>query len=158
MRTLAVVSIMVAGVAGAALGGEVSRSATVEASPAEVWEVIGPFCSIQEWHPAIETCTEEEVGGKPHRRLATADGAAFLEERLSDENDAGMSYSYAIIESPLPVSGYESTLSVGESDGKATVTWESSFEADGVPEQEAEGIVGGIYDAGLKAVQDRFAK
>jgi len=140
--------------AGAA---EVSRSITVQADASTVWQSVGPFCAIRDWHPAIETCAEEKIGGAMHRRLGTADGAEFLEEQLAHD-DAAMSYSYAIIESPLPVQDYESTISVDESGDGAVITWESTFEPNGVTAEEATTIVAGIYDAGLEALQQHFAQ
>ena len=68
-----------------------------------------------------------------------------------------MSYSYAIIEGPLPVSDYKATLSVTQSAGKTVVIWSSTFEPNGVSEEEATSIVGGVYDTGLEAVKQRFA-
>ncbi len=157
MRTLAFIAIAAAGVAGTADAAEVSRSVTVDASAAEVWQLVGPFCSISEWFPGIDSCTEDDIDGKPHRRLVADDGAVFLEERLSADNDA-MSYGYAIVEGPLPVQDYEATFSVGEAGDKAVITWQSSFEPNGASEEEAAAIIGGIYDIGLMAVQDHFAE
>jgi len=149
--------LLVAGGPLAAEAAEVSRSVTVSASPAEVWAVIGPFCSIADWYPGIDTCKEEMIGGKMHRRLDTADGGQFLEQLL-DRNDAGMTYSYAIIEGPLPVANYSSTLSVAKSGGDTVITWKSGFDPAGATEEKAVEVLTGVYDGGLEALRARFAK
>jgi len=140
---------------GAVMAAEVSRTATVNASPAEVWRVIGPFCAISDWYPGITTCAEERIGGATHRRLVTQDGAQFL-EKLLEHDEAGMRYSYTIEQSPLPVADYRSTLAVAEAGGMAQLTWSSSFSPKGASEQEAEEVVTGVYDGGLEALRKRF--
>jgi hypothetical protein len=157
MRTTPLIASMMllAGGAAVADAAEVSRDVTINASPAEVWQVMGPFCAISNWYPGITTCSEEQIGGATHRRLVTQDGGRFL-EKLLEHDEAGMSYSYTIEESPLPVADYRSTIAVTEADGKARVIWSSSFSPNGASEQEAVQVVGGIYDGGLEALRKRF--
>lgn len=157
MLRIALAYLLLTGVAGVAGAAEVSRNVTVDASATEVWQVVGPYCAISDWYPGIETCTEEKIEGTVHRRLGTADGAEFLEKQLSHDAQA-MSYSYAIIEGALPVKNYEATLSVSGSGPKAVLTWTSTFEPEGVTEEEAVNIVGGVYDTGLEAVKQRFGQ
>ena len=153
MRTALVTTTMLlmGGVSAAASAVEVSREAVIDAAPGRVWQVMGAFCSISEWHPVIAKCEELKVDGQPHRRLTTGDGGVLL-ERLREHDNDRMSYSYDIVESPLPVQGYTSTIAVADEGGKARVTWRSSFEPKGVSGDEAGKIVGGIYDAGLASL------
>ena len=146
--------LFVGGVSASASAVEVSREAVIDAAPGRVWQVMGAFCSISEWHPVIARCEEQTVDGAPHRRLTTQDGGVLLERLLEHDND-GMAYSYSIVESPLPVQDYRSTISVADEGGKAKVTWRSSFEPKGISGEEAGKIVGGIYDAGLEALKTK---
>lgn len=131
-----------------------SKAVTVEA----VWAAIGDFCNIKTWHPAIADCAMSEMDGKQIRTLTTGDGAKFVEALVSYD-DAAMSYTYTILESPLPVENYESTLSVkADDDGGAAVLWTSTFDAKGVTDEEAKAIVEGIYAAGIEAVLAKAAK
>jgi uncharacterized protein YndB with AHSA1/START domain len=155
-RCIPLILFASAGIAGTAGAAEVSRETTIDAKATEVWRAIGPYCSIADWYPGIETCTEENINGALRRRLRTADGGEFLEEQLN-HSDQAMRYTYAIVEGPLPVSDYEATLSVSESGGKTVVVWSGTFAPKGVSEEEATNIVGGIYETGLKAVKERFA-
>jgi hypothetical protein len=157
MLRTAILSCVLTGLAGVASAAEVSRSITVDADASTVWQVVGPFCAIGDWYPGIETCTEEEIDGAVHRRLGTADGGEFLEEELAHD-DAAMSYSYAIIEGPLPVQDYEATFSVDEREGGAVISWESTFEPKGVTAEEATTVMAGVYEAGLEALQQHFAE
>lgn len=129
---------------------KVSRSVTLNGSLADVWGLIGNFQGLGDWHPAVESVTKEDVGGTEHRRIALKGGGEIL-EMLHGSGDGH--YSYTIVESPLPVSGYLSMISAAEKDGKTVVTWGSTFEptADG-----AEDAVAGIYEAGFGALTERF--
>ncbi len=133
---------------------QVIREATIDAAPANVWAEIGPFCSISAWHPAIAKCEEMKVDGATMRHLTTGNGGMF-EERLLAHDDKAMSYSYSILKSLLPVSDYRSTISVAGEGSKSHVVWKSSFEPKGVSAEEAEKIVGGIYEAGLDALKGK---
>src|SRR5512146_2909657 len=42
-----------------ASAASLSRSAEVNGTPHEIWSMIGPFCAIKDWHPAIATCAED---------------------------------------------------------------------------------------------------
>ena len=64
-----------------------------------------------------------------------------------------MSYSYQIVESPLPVSGYESTLAVMDSGGGSMITWSGDFAAKGAPDDQALEVISGIYEAGLNRLR-----
>ena len=129
---------------------EVSRTVTLAASVDDVWGLIGGFQALGDWHPAVESVTKEEIGGAEHRRIALKGGGEILEKLLEH---GGGSYRYSIVESPLPVTDYVSTLSAAEFEGKTMVTWEATFEgtADG-----ADDVVAGIYDGGFGTLTERF--
>ena len=63
--TVAAMGLMV----GSAAAQEVSSSATVAGKPDAVWQKIGDFCTIQNWHPAISKCVQSEEGGATYRTL-----------------------------------------------------------------------------------------
>ena len=119
-------------------------------TPAEIWEIVGDFCAIKSWHPAIAECVETKEGDVVFRTLTLKDGAK-IKEKLTGTD--GTSYSYEIVESPLPLVDYKATISVADVGGKAVVVWASTFEgtADG-----AADIIAGIYQAGLDALAAKF--
>ena len=154
---IAAVAVFGAGATGAS-AATVSKSADVKGTPAEIWAAIGPFCSIKDWHPAIGTCTSD---GKtpPTRTLVTKDGKATFVEEQTARDDKAHSYSYAIKSSPLPLTGYVSTLKVVEKGaGLSTISWNSTFTPAAGQEAAADAAVGGIYEGGLDAVKSKMAK
>ena len=109
---------------------KVSMTTKLPVAADEVWDLIGGFNALPDWHPAV---VKSEIEGK------------------------GNSYSYSILSSPLPVANYTGTIHIEEDDdGKAKVTWESSFEAMGAPEGDAREVIQGIYQAGFDNLQKMF--
>jgi carbon monoxide dehydrogenase subunit G len=138
-----------------ALALEVSQTFDVPAPPAKVWAAIGDFCGIAAWHPAIETCALSTKGDAQLRTLSLKGGGSIVEQQLS-RNDAALDYSYAILESPLPVADYKSTIQVTPSAIGSKVTWSGSFKAKGAEDAKAEATIVGIYRAGLQGIVDKF--
>ncbi|MBL1141015.1 MAG: SRPBCC family protein [Proteobacteria bacterium] len=143
-----------------AMGGlKVSKQTEVNASPATVWKMIGDFNHLDVWHPVVVgsdlSGTDNKSGAL--RKLTLGNGANII-EKLVAYSDSDMTYTYAITESPLPVSDYVSTISVSQSnDGKTVVNWSSSFNAKGAEDSKAIETISGIYDAGLGSLSKHFS-
>jgi Polyketide cyclase / dehydrase and lipid transport len=141
-----------------AFAATLSRSIDVNATASVVWSMIGPFCAIKDWLPPVGSCTET-AASPPERTLVTKDGKATFVETQTARNDVGHSYSYAFKSSPLPVTGYVSTIKVtAKSDGISTVTWSSTYVPDPGKEQDANEALTGIYEAGLATIRAKFSR
>jgi len=149
---LAALALAASTLAGHAL--EVTRSADIAAPPAKVWQTIGEFCGIGDWHPAIEKCVLSDKDGMKVRTLSLKGGGTLKEEQVS-RDDKVMSYTYTILEGPLPVSDYKSTLAVAPEGTGSKVTWSGTFNAKGAPDTVAVDAIQGIYESGLKALSDK---
>ena len=130
--------------------------------PAKVWATIGNFGSLA-WHPVV--AGTEITRGRNNatgavRTITTKDGAKIV-EALEARNNGRRSLRYRIVESPLPVTGYVSTLSVAPHGKGSRVTWMSNFErnqkAEGVDDAKAKEIIAGIYKAGFDGLRGQFA-
>lgn len=128
----------------------VSRSVTLNARFVDVWALIGGFQNLADWHPAVQSVVREDINGREHRRIFLEGGGEIL-EKLHDHETG--SYSYSIVESPLPVENYLSNLSSAEVEGQTVITWSSRFVATA---DHAEEVIAGIYDAGFEFLQRRF--
>ncbi|WP_020180103.1 SRPBCC family protein [Methylopila sp. M107] len=137
----------------AASAAEVTDTIEIKASPAKVWAASADdFCGIAKFHPAIEKCALS-AGGKT--RTLSLKGGGTIVENLTAHKD-GSSYSYVIVESPLPVADYKSTFSVKGSGDTSMVTWTGSFEPKGADEAAAKKVIAGIYAGGLAALKAKF--
>ena len=130
----------------------ITSSITVAADSATVWQAVGDFCDVDDWHPGIVSCALEARDGGVQRQLTLGDGAPILEQLVS--SDPGKSYSYKIIKAPLPITDYVSTFSVMLGN-PTTVTWEGTFKSEVA---EMGGAIQGLYDGGLAAISERFSQ
>ena len=138
-----------------ALALEVRESVEVPVPPEKVWQLIGPFCSIQDWYPAAGRCTPSKQDGAALRTLTTADGARVIDKRVQ-YSDEGMSYSYRMVDGPLPVANYEATLAVMDAKGGSVITWSGEFSAKGADDAAATNAIASLYRAGLAALKERL--
>jgi len=140
-------------------GLRVERRGVFNASADAVWALAGDFGRWDGWHPAIQTCELiEGQGNQPGvvRKLGLG-GDASLIERLLSHSDVDKCCTYVIVSGVLPVRQYESTLQVNSTpDGKAEIIWSSTFEADGVSDEEAVKVIAGVYEGGFEALNTHF--
>lgn len=136
---------------------KVDLQTEVPVSPDRLWKLIGGFNALPDWHPAVEKSKLEQDGEITLRRLTLAGGGSIV-ERLEDSNDGEHTYRYSIVESPLPVAEYISTIRVSPSaDGtRSIVHWTSEFTPAGASEEEAAKAVEGIYRAGFENLKKLF--
>ena len=137
-----------------ASAASVDKMIDVAAPPEKVWAMIGPFCSIQDWHPAIGKCTQQNGV----RTLVTKDGKATFVEKQTANDASSMEYSYEIQKSPLPITGYKSTIKVTKKGDGSRVEWSSSYTPDKGKEDAANQAISGIYQGGLDSIQKMATK
>jgi mxaD protein len=165
----ALVAIAVCGSAVAAPPGPLSVTETIaiNAPLDKVWAAIKDYDGLPNWHPGFSK--DEIVKGKNNtpgavRALTVKDGPTFTEELLAfSEKDH--SYKYRIIESPLPLQDYVSTVSVAPGKGGMTVvTWVGNFKrknpADSPPEAENDAaavkLITDVYRGGLSNLKTQL--
>lgn len=115
---------------------------TVIAAPvAEVWRVIRDFNALPAWTPFVRDSRIEggqrgdQVGAV--RNFTLRDGGV-IRERLMALSDYEMSCTYAILESPMPVTNYIATLGlvpVTETN-QSFAFWQADFDCP--PQRETE--------------------
>jgi carbon monoxide dehydrogenase subunit G len=124
------------------------------AAPAQrCWEILSDFGGVAEMSPAVESCEVEGEGVGAVRTLGMP-GGLKLQERLEAHDEAGRTFSYAIIgDNPLPFTDYRSTVTVEPAgDDACVVDWRGRFEPKGDDESGPAGIVNGIYTGGIAAL------
>lgn len=149
--------MLAAAVTTSAVAGDKTYSVTetvdLVAPPAKTWDTIKDFKGWQAWHPAFAGTVITKGEGNTRgsvRELSTKDGAKFVEELLVHDA-ASRAYQYSILTSPLPITGYVSTLQVKEGrNGGSIVVWSSHFGVkDGASDEEMKKTIAGVYRAGL---------
>ena len=132
----------------------VSKTIGIDAPAATVWAKVKDFNALNTWHPAV--AKTDILAGENNKvgavRLLTLNDGGTIEEDLTAWNDANMTFTYIIVESVLPVSSYEATLTVeATSNTSSKVTWSASFDAGkGADDKTARETISGIFDAGFE--------
>ncbi len=143
---------------------KVRRSTIIEAPVDEVWRILRDFNGHERWHPAVaESRIEEgrqadEIGCV--RRFRLADGG-ILREQLLRLSDRERSFTYCILEAPIPLIDYVATVRLKPvTDGQRTFwDWQSSFRTPAGEEKALAGLVGEqIYQAGFDAIKSTFGQ
>lgn len=136
---------------------KVSESIKLYTPAGRVWETIGTFGALADWHPLVLACEEAWEGTKRVRKLSLPDADEPLVEREEERDDEGLAYTYSIVEGPMPVAGYRATLRVNRDDAAScTVEWNGEFEASGAPEEDVVALVRDVYRTGLESLKYRL--
>lgn len=137
----------------------IMRSAVINAPIEAVWRVLRDFNSHHLWHPQVAASEIEESlpSDQPGcvRRFRLRDGAE-LREQLIALSDRDFSYTYCILDSPIPLLDYVATVRLRPvTDGGRTFwEWRSTFRTPAGREDELSGVVArDIYDAGFGALE-----
>lgn len=158
---LTICACVMLGAAADAAGLASGKKLEVKVNPAKVkeetaalWDRFGGWCAIAEWHPAVKSCEEVKEGNDTFRKLTLQDGAT-IKEKLLDKS--GVSYRYAIVESPLPVKNYEAQFSIvpdDDNEDEVNIVWAATYDAaDGKDDKEARKTIDGIFKDGIKTIE-----
>lgn len=132
---------------------KVSMSQNLNVSADQVWQMIGSFNALPDWHPSVE---KSELAEEGQTRTLSLMGGGTIIEKLEKLDDNSRTYTYSIVDSPLPIKNYTSTIKVTGEGDNATVEWSSEFDAAGVPENDAMKAIEGVYQAGLDNLKKMF--
>ena len=139
---------------GSAYAITVKKRTEAPGLPPEIWAIVGEFCAIKDWHPAVAQCEETKEGDVTFRTLTLKDGGK-IKEKLTGTED--LAYTYEIVESPLPVKNYKSKLwlEVDDEPDRSVILWQSDFDANGKSDEEGEKIITGILKDGVKGIKEK---
>jgi hypothetical protein len=104
---------------------------TIAAAPDALWQQIGSFGSVANWHPMLSKakCDGEWVGAR--RTIHGKDGTIQI-ERLRARAADGRGYRYSIEASSMPVANCVGELRVEDNgDGRSIVRWSIDFDLIG---------------------------
>ena len=142
----------------------VYTSSVVNGPAAKVWERVRDFNALPRWHPAIRESRIEN--GEPSDKVGcvrdfTLQNGDRIREKLLGLSDYDMFCTYAILESPMPLTNYLATLRLTPiTDGDRTFAeWTAEF--DCAPEAEADLVAGigrNVFQAGFDALKRHFGK
>jgi len=137
----------------------VVRSTIINAPVDALWAVLRDFNGHDQYHPIVATSAIER--GYPSdkigcvRRFTLEDGSELREQLLS-LSDLEMTYSYCLLDTPIPLFNYVAHIRLlPVTDGNRSFWhWESRFTTPPGREAELAAKVGNdVYSAGMEAVR-----
>lgn len=143
---------------------KVVKSTVIDAPIDEVWAILRDFNGHDRWHPAVAVSRIEERRGSDEigcvRDFALKQGGAIREQLLS-LSDRDYSFTYCILDAPIPLEGYVATVRLKPiTDGNRTFWhWQSEFRPPLEREAELSRMVGeDIYEGGFAAIKAILAR
>ncbi len=133
----------------------ISMQTKINAPAADVWAIVGDFNALPKF---VEAATESQADGDgvgAVRTITLPDGSK-LKERLEKYDTDAMSLKYSILEGPLPVANYLSSMEIASTESGCELTWSSEFNAKGVPDEDARNAISGIYQMGFDGLAKLF--
>lgn len=138
-------------------------SSVLDAPVDRVWARVRDFNALPRWHPRIAESSIEDglpsdkIGCVRSFRLQNGDR---IRERLLGLSDHDLFCTYAILESPMPLTNYVATLRLTPiSDGDRTfIEWTAEFDcAPEVEEELVTGIGENVFQGGFDSLKRHFS-
>jgi hypothetical protein len=126
---------------------------TIIYAPADViWQMIGDFGAACHYLTGVVNCTVVGEGVGARRTLTSADGGVIV-ERLETLDIVNHRLSYALL-TDTPFCNCLTTMLVHDlGPNQAEVEWSATFEADGLPADEARDMLVGALAANCLALK-----
>lgn len=117
----------------------------IDASPDEVWALVGDFGGLADWMPGVDSCVLEGDVRTVHTM------GMEIHERLVSHDQDSRTTAYSIIQGPMPLEHHLSTISVEPAGEGSKLVWSYEVRPD-----EMAGAFGPVYEGSAKAVKAHF--
>lgn len=134
----------------------VEATAAIGRDAQSLWQEVGSFQGVGEWHPMLEGV--EGHGEQPGstRTAQTGDGQRQV-ERLKEIAPAQHRYRYEMVSSPMPVKDYVGEFAIHDNDARhSTVVWTADFDATSSDPDEVTAVVRQFLTTGVESLQKRY--
>jgi len=122
--------------------------AVYETTPGKLWEMIDFHMPSEAIMPPIAASKHEGEGLGAIKKNTLAGGGGEIELQLVYFDPEARAFNYVIRSGPLPVKNYVGEVKVSDDgNGNAQLSWQGNYEANGVPQEKADEILGGFYEA-----------
>jgi len=134
----------------------ITESTTIGLDPDTLWNEIGAFGSVGEWHPLLNS-VEVFGEGAGALRIAHAKAGAAQAERLQTFDPAHHLYRYSMEKTSMPVRDYHGEFRIDRcGDDASTVIWSAQFELTPDGDGRTVESVRHFLHAGTESLGRRF--
>jgi NADPH:quinone reductase len=139
---------------------DIRRSIVLDAPIESVWAILRDFNGHERWHPAVASSVIEEGAAGDQagavRNFQLADGARIREQLLA-LSDVETSFTYCILEAPVPLRNYVASVRLRRvtSDDACLWEWRASFDPPAAEKERLTTFVTqAIIETGFRALRD----
>ena len=136
---------------------QVVETAAIARDPAQLWQRIGNFASVGEWHPMLSRVECEGEGAGATRSVTGQDRSQQV-ERLLEVRPEQRRHTYRLEQTTLPVSNYVAEFRVDPDAAGSRAVWSATFDAAAGREAEAVLLVRGFLKAGLAHLEEIYGR
>ncbi|MBV1900581.1 MAG: SRPBCC family protein [Kordiimonadaceae bacterium] len=139
-------------------------STIINASVQDVWAAIRDFNELPNWHPMIKS--SEIVEGLPSDKIGcvrtlTLEKGPQVQEQLVSMSDQDHSFSYTMLDAPLGMYNYISTVKLRPvTDGNACfMEWTAEFTTkEGEEDEKRDMVANGVFKGGFSGLKALLKK
>jgi len=134
------------------------ETATIALDPGTLWDEIGAFGSVGDWHPLLDS-VEVRGHGTGAMRIAHAKEGSKQAERLQTLDPERRLYRYTMEQSSMPVCDYRGEFRIDPAGEAASlVVWSAQFEL--TPDGDGRTVESVRYflHAGTEGLRHRFGE
>lgn len=121
-----------------------------------VWDLVSDFGGVKRISPEVESCVLDGQGVGAVRTINTQ--GIVIKERLESLDGKNYTFSYSIVEGPIPFTNYLAHVELSPDGNRTKVNWSGSFEPAGVPEDTLKQLVETIYRNLIGGIKKAVAK
>jgi len=134
----------------------ITETATIGLDPDTLWNEIGAFGSVGDWHPLLDSV--ELLGqGTGAMRIAHAKEGAEQAERLQTLDPERRLYRYTMEQTSMPVCDYRGEFRIDPAgDAASVVVWSAQFELTPDGDGRTVESVRHFLHAGTESLRHRF--
>jgi hypothetical protein len=119
---------------------QASSEITIHASAGAIWTTIRHFDDADRYLSGVVACSAGGIDVGAQRTLTNADGSTII-ERLESLDDSTHALSYVLL-TDTPFRDCVTTMTVRDlGRSQAEVIWTATFQADGLPKDEAVALL-----------------
>jgi carbon monoxide dehydrogenase subunit G len=116
----------------------------IDAARDVVWKLVSDFGGVGRISPEVQSCEVDGDGIGAIRTINTS--GIVIRERLEGLDGKTYTFSYSMLEGPIPFRDYLAHVTLSEAGPNRTrIRWAGSFEPIGMPAEQLEQLVQGIY-------------
>jgi mxaD protein len=136
----------------------ITETATIGLHPQTLWNEIGAFGSVGDWHPLLSSV--EVLGeGTGAMRIAHAKEGAEQMERLQTLDPERRLYRYTMEKTSMPVRDYRGEFRIESAgDAASLVVWSARFELTADGDGRTVESVRHFLHAGTESLKHRFGE